>query len=50
MALHHHWHIDDSVDDALSGNDLDHYRYFVHDLRYGDVHNLLYGALLNAVL
>ena len=32
-ALHHHWHIDDSVDDTLRHtllvNDLDHFHYFL---------------------
>ena len=32
------------------GNDLDHFHYFSHDLWYGDVENLLHGALLNALL
>ena len=54
LPLHHHWHIDDSVDDTfrdtLLGNDLDHYHYFSHNLWCGDVVNLLLGALPNALL
>ena len=54
LALHHHWHIDDSVDethqDTLLANDLDHSRCFFHDLWYGDVDSLLHGALLNAFM
>ena len=50
MALHHHWHIDGSVDDTLRDTHLDHFRRCFHDLKYGDVDNLLHGALLNALL
>ena len=45
LALHHHWHIDDSIDETLRetllGNDLDHTGYFFHDLWFGDMDNLL---------
>ena len=48
LALRHHWHIDDTVDDTvrdtLLGNDLDHFCHSFHDLWYGDVDNLLHGA------
>ena len=43
LALHHQWHIDNSVDDTLRDtlleNALDHSRYFFHDSWYGDVDN-----------
>ena len=44
LALHRHWHIDDSEIRLL-----DHFHDFFHDLWYGDVDNLLHGASLNAL-
>ena len=45
LALHQHWHIDDSVGDMLRDtllvNNLDHTGYFFHDLWFGDMDNLL---------
>ena len=35
LALHHHWHIDDSM-----GKELDHTGYFFHDQWFGDMDNL----------
>ena len=47
-------HVDDSVDDTLRdellGNSLDHFPYFLRDLWYGDVDNLLHGTLMTALL
>ena len=49
-----HWYIDDSIDATLRNmlleSDQDRSRYFFHDLWYGDVDDLLHGALLNALL
>ena len=44
LALHHHWHIDDFIDEklreTLMGKELDHTGYFFHDLWFGDMDNL----------